>query len=53
MPQEGYFNVPISLSGSGKNWSWEYDYRSSGAPQGAQPVSGYKSGSTFTVKPGP
>ena len=23
--EQGYFNVPTSVNGSGKNWSWEYD----------------------------
>tara|TARA_R110002167_G_scaffold68092_1_gene192318 strand:- start:44 stop:1909 length:1866 start_codon:yes stop_codon:yes gene_type:complete len=52
-PQEGYFNVPISLNGSGRNWSWEYDYRSSGAPSNARPAYGERYGGTFTVEPGP
>ena len=53
VPQEGYFNVPISLNGSGRNWSWEYDYRSSGAPFNARPAYGERSGGNFTVEPGP
>ena len=53
IPQEGYFNVPISLNGSGRNWSWEYDYRSSGAPFNARPAYGERYGGNFTVEPGP
>jgi hypothetical protein len=53
IPQEGYFNVPISLNGSGRNWSWEYDYGSSDAPQGARPAYGERYGGNFTVEPGP
>jgi len=51
--EQGYFNVPISLNGSGRNWSWEYDYDNAGAPQGARPAYGERSGGTFTVEPGP
>ena len=53
VPQEGYFNVPISVEGSGRNWSWEYDYGSSGAPFNARPAYGERSGGNFTVEPGP
>ena len=52
IPQSDYFNVPITVNGSGRNWSWSYDYNNSGAPFGAYPTYGERYGGNFTVKPG-
>ena len=51
--EQGYFNVPTSISGSGRNFRWEYDYNNAGAPQGARPAYGERYGGTFTVDPPP